>query len=291
MTQLTKVDLDLATKAFAAARAAVQNCLVQINAYADVDENRPDGFDAEDYLGDMAEQLANLSRISIDAMRVLFELLGLNAARINFDAQVAAFDEANFTKVTYFDEYVGASNVVVDAVNWHLNRIAPLLVIPEDVRAEREVLSRMLRQTAHYLDEIDELPSREKDIQDALLAALRLAFPDVIRDPSIPKQTKTYHPDFGIESISTAIEVKFADDKQKAKLAMGELYEDMKGYAASEFTLFFGLVYLTSAFLSQDQINAEMRKVGTPKNWRIHLVVGAKKPKISKTKSAKVAST
>ena len=116
-------------------------------------------------------------------------------------------------------------------------------------------------------------------MQDALQPALRLVFPDVIREPPIPKQTKTYHPDFGIDSIATAVEVKFADDKQKAKSAIGELYEDMKGYAASEFTFFIGLVYLTGAYLSQDQVNAEMKKVGTPKNWRVYLVFGDGKPK------------
>ncbi|MFC3440012.1 hypothetical protein ACFOKF_02170 [Sphingobium rhizovicinum] len=57
MTQLTKTDIELATKAYGAARAAVQNCHAQVNAYADADENRPDDFDPEEYLQDMAAQL------------------------------------------------------------------------------------------------------------------------------------------------------------------------------------------------------------------------------------------
>jgi hypothetical protein len=70
-----------------------------------------------------------------------------------------------------------------------------------------------------------------------------------------------------------------AVDRGKAKSAIGELYEDMKGYAASEFTLFIGLVYLTGAYLSQEQVEAELKKVGTPKDWRIDLVVGSGKTK------------
>lgn len=279
MIELTKSNIELATKAYGAARAAVQDCHAQVNAYADADENHPIELDPAEYLPDMAAQLATLSRKAIDALRILLELLGLDATRIDFDEQVAAFGAADFTKVGYFDEYYGAHNVVVDAVGRRLERIAPLLDTPADVRIERRVLARMLRQTAHYLDAINKVPTREKDVQDALQPALRLAFPDVIREPPIPKQTKTYRPDFGIDSIASAVEVKFADDKQKAKSAIGELYEDMKGYAASEFTLFIGLVYLTGAFLSQDQVDAEMKKVDTPKNWRVYLVFGDGKPK------------
>jgi hypothetical protein len=293
MIELTKNNIELATRAYGAARAAVQDCHAQVNAFADAEENHPDDFDPEDYLQDMAAQLEEMSRKAIDALRILLELLGLDATRIDFDEQIAAFGAADFTKVAYFDEYYGANNVVVDAVSRRLDCIAPLLEIPSDVSIERAVLGRMLRQTAHYLDTIEEVPTREKDVQDSLQPALRLAFPDVIREPSIPKQTKTYRPDFGIDSIATAVEVKFADDNQKAKSAIGELYEDMEGYAASEFTFFIGLVYLTGAYLSQDQVDAEMKKVDTPKNWRIHLVVGdgKLKSKGGPTKPAKGTPT
>lgn len=284
MTQLTEADIDLATKAYGAARTAVQNCHAQINAYADLDENRPDDFDVEEYLQDMAVQLANQSRIAIDAVRVLLELLNLSETRIKFDAMVAEFDDADFTAVGYFDEYLGPNNVVVDALNRCINNIAPLLATPDDVMAQQEVLARMLRQTAHYLDAVGVVPTREKDIQDTLLPALRLAFPDVIRETPIAKQTKTYHPDFSMDSISTAVEVKFAADRQKAKLAMGELYEDMKGYTASEFTHFFGVIYMTGAYLSRDQMEAELKKVKTPKNWSVIPVFGDSKSK-SKSKS------
>lgn len=280
VTQLTTTNVQLATKAHSAARASLRDCHAQLNAYADLDENRPSEFDVEEYLQETAAELAKLSRKAIGLVRILLELLGLNETRIAFDKQIAAFKEDEFMKVEYFDEYYGANNIVVNAISWCLSSIAPLLEIPVDVEIERSVLARMLRQTANYLDTINALPTKEKDIQDALLPALRLAFPDIIREAPIPKQTKTYHPDFGIESIATAIEVKFADNKQKAKSAIGELYEDMKGYAASEFNLFIGLVYLTGAYFSQEQVDAEMKKVGTPKSWQIYLVFGDRRPKL-----------
>jgi hypothetical protein len=287
---LTQTDSKLAMKAFSAARTAIQNCYAQVNAYADAEENHPDGFEVDEYLNDMAEHLAALSKNAVDSLRILLELLGLKGTLINFENRVAQFEEADFQKVGYFDEYFGANNVVVDEVRRRLDRIAPLLKIPADMETERRVLARMLRQTAHYLDEIGNVPTREKDIQDALLPTLRLAFPDVIRETPIAKQTKTYHPDFGIESIAAAVEVKFVENKSKAKLALGQLYEDMKGYAASEFTHFVGLVYMTGAYLSQDQVDAEMKKVGTPKNWHIQLVFGSGTTKSKHSQAKSVAN-
>lgn len=249
LTQLSKTNIELALKAYSAARAAVQDCHAQVNTYADADEHRPANVDVEEYLEELATHLAELSRKAIDATRILLELLGLNESRIEFEKRLAAFEVADYIKVGYFDEYLGANNVVVEAVSRCLDRIAPLLEIPEDVKTERRLLIRMLRQSAHYLHAIKCVPTKEKDVQDALQPALQLAFPDVIYEPHISKQTKTYHPDFGIDSVATAVEVKFANDKQKAKSVIGQLYEDMMGYADSKFTLFIGLVYLTDAYL------------------------------------------
>ncbi len=279
MARLTQTDIELATKAYGAARATVQDCYAQVHAYADAEENHPGDQEADEYLEYLATHLAELNQKAIDAVRILLELIGLDETRNDFDKQLARIQAADFTKVEYFDEYLGAHNVVVDIVNRRLDRIGPLLETPADIEIERRMLKRMLRQTAHYLDATKTVPTREKHVQDALLPALRLGFPDIIREPAIPKQTKTYMPDFGIDSIATAVEVKFADNVGKARSAIGELYEDMKGYAASEFTLFIGLVYLTGAYLSQEQVEAELKKVGTPKDWRIDLVVGSGKTK------------
>lgn len=247
MSEITTAKITLATKAFGAARAAVQDCQAQVNEFADADENYPHDFDRDEFMEGLAERLAELSRRAIDALRIVLELLDFDATREAFTAQVAAFQESDFKTVGYYDEYIGASNVVSDALSRWIERIAPLLEIPTATANERRLLVRMLKQTAHYLHSIGQVPGREKDVQDALQPALRLAFPDVIREPPIPKQTKTYQPDFGIESIETAVEVKYANDPQKAKSAVGELYEDTRGYADSEFTLFIGLIYVSES--------------------------------------------
>ncbi|RVT93460.1 hypothetical protein [Sphingomonas crocodyli] len=274
MAALTNINIGLANKAFAAARALVQDCQTQINAYADADEHYPDDHSRDDYLADMAAHLGDTTRRAIDAVRIVYQLIKLRRSLRSFDKEIVALNDDDFSKIKYFDEYYGAGTAAVSMVSKHIELLNPMIEIPTDTGIERRVLIRMLKQTPQYLGAIGIKPSREKDVQDALLHSLRLAFPGVIREPATPKQTKTYHPDFGIESIATAVEVKFVAEQSKAATAIGGLYEDMMGYAGSEFTQFLGLVYMTGPYLSQEQVEAELDKIGTPKSWRVLLVVG-----------------
>jgi hypothetical protein len=65
------------------------------------------------------------------------------------------------------------------------------------METERRVLARMLRQTAHYLDGVWKRCQPEKDVQDALLPTLGLAFQSVIRE--IPGRRLKRTADFGIQ--------------------------------------------------------------------------------------------
>ena len=265
--------LTLATKAIAAARSRIQDCNAQINAYSEADEHFED-YHRDEYLEDAGKILKSSTLAALASVRIVFELLGLKAALKAFEKE---FESVSNTmgKVEYFDEYIGPHNEAVDLLSSRLAILRPLLETPSAVLEQRKLLSRMLRQVPHYIEGMSHHQKREKDVQDDLSLVLRLSFPDVIREPTVAKQTKTYCPDFGIESIGTAVEVKFATDKTKAKSVIGELYEDMKGYAGSEFSFFCALVYMTGNFLTQDQVDAELRKVESPKEWKVFLVVGA----------------
>jgi hypothetical protein len=111
--------------------------------------------------------------------------------------------------------------------------------------------------TVHKFSYIEEASDggtwRAKDQQDSLDWVLKLAFPDMIREPSIAKQTKVYKPDFGIASVETAIEVKFLGKGSAVGTVLGQLYEDMRGYnEAPGYTLFLGLIYMTGHLVSQE---------------------------------------
>ncbi|TIW23418.1 MAG: hypothetical protein E5V65_01125 [Mesorhizobium sp.] len=268
-----EINLSLVTKALGAAQSLVQECRLQINAYAEADEHLND-YHRDEYLENASAILkANTIRARA-AVGIVFELLELAESLKAFNAEFEGVAE-KLGQVSYWDEYLGPYNEAVDVLSSRLDLLVALVETPSEVREQRRVLTRMLRQLPYYIEGTGNLPKREKDVQDHLQLILRLAFPDVVREAPVLKQTKNYFPDFGIDSIGTAIEVKFVDDKTKAASAVGGLYEDMKGYANSSYSLFVGLIYMTGNYLTQDQVDAELKRVGTPKNWTVYLVVGA----------------
>lgn len=276
------IDMSLVSKAFNAARSRLQDCHVQINAYAETDEHYYD-YDRDDVLQDISEALTSQTHMTRAAVGIVLQLLRLNESLRALDAELTKI-ENKIGQVSYFDEYLGPHNVVVDLLASHLDLITPLVEIPSHTIEQRQILVRILRQLPHYLEITNNLPSKEKHLQDALLPLLRLAFPDVISHPPTSKQTKTYFPDFGIDSLKTAIEIKFVDEKAKAPLALGELYEDMKGYADSGFSFFIGLIYMTANFITKEQVDAELNKVGIPKSWKVYPVFGPSGKVIQKKK-------
>ncbi|ESY09156.1 hypothetical protein NKK48_29115 [Mesorhizobium sp. C386A] len=280
--------LPLVMKALAAAQSRLQECRLQINAYAEADEYLQD-YQRDQYLEDASEILkANTIRARA-AIRIVFELLDLDESLKALEAEFEAVAD-RLGQVSYYDEYLGPYNEVVDLLSSRLDLVVPLVETPSEVREQRRVLVRMLRQLPHFIEGTGNHPKREKDVQDHLLPILRLAFPDVVREAPVPRQTKIYFPDFGIDSVGTAIEIKFVDDKAKAALSVGGLYEDMKGYANSGYSFFVGLIYMTGNYLTQDQVEAELTNVDTPKNWKVYLVVGAG-GRVPKTKKLSKGAT
>lgn len=262
--------IDLASKAFAAAQSRLQECRVQINEFASADETLDDR-ERDEVLESVSDRLSSVTIRAKDAVRLVLELVELPGATAAFDEGWVK-ESAGIGTVDYIDEFIGPYSPPVDFLNYQADLLRPLFSVPNEVDEQRSVLDRMLRQTPHYLEETKQLPAREKDIQDSLEPVLGLAFPDLIREAATPKQTKTYFPDFGIESIQTAIEVKYVKNRGDAPKTLGSLYEDMKGYAASQFDLFLAVVYMTGNYLTEEQVRAEWKKVGVPKSWRVYLL-------------------
>lgn len=270
-------------RAILAAQAKVQQCRAQLNAFAEVDEF----FDAdqqEQMLPDIAGVLDEMSRKAADSLRVAFELSGLDHHLVEFVSRLSQFDDGDYSKVDYFDEYYGAHTPITEFLSAQLSLLTPLVTETSSTAEQLGMLFGMLSRTAYYLEKSGNVPCREKDVQDALEIVLSMAFPDLIREPTTAKQTKAYKPDFGIESIDTAIETKYLDESGKAGIALGEIYEDMRGFAGSEYKYFVAVIYMTGHFLTQAQVEAEWKKVGAAKSWRLILAVGPHKPKPVKAK-------
>lgn len=264
----------IAEKAFLAARKRLRECKVQMHAVVAADE-LPDDSMKEDYVESEGRALAyNIEQLFDTVVMIHEDLNQANslAAVVN---GFAAF-RGKLNEVKFFDnDRDMAYSPAIDYLDARLDLLAPLFEIPPSVAVERRIVWNILEQTGVLMAQQAKPPAREKDVQDALERVLILPFPETIRDPKIGKQTKSYHPDFGIESLKTAIEVKYVGKESDVGKSVGELYEDMRGYADSPvWEQFMGIIYMTSAFTSERRVKAELKKVNTPKNWNVCVVVG-----------------
>lgn len=113
---------------------------------------------------------------------------------------------------------------------------------------------------------------KESELQRELHKVLGMVFPDAKREVQIVCETKTYKVDIGIKSLGLGIELKYVNNQKKARKCLGELYEDMKGYSGSnDWIRFLGVIYQTASFLSQSEIDAELKTKGDH-NWQIILL-------------------
>jgi REase_DpnII-MboI len=137
------------------------------------------------------------------------------------------------------------------------------------------LLEQVLRGTPKLIHDRGLHPSRELEISDAVYSMLIHMFPDTVREVPIAQVSKAYKPDIGVRSLKAAIEYKFADSERKSRLVLGQIYEDIHGYAGSaDWTNFFAVIYMTGAFLTQAQVDAERQLTDVPHSWKPILVTG-----------------
>jgi hypothetical protein len=249
----------------------------------------PEHYDEEKRGAD--ERLTLLVARAVRRLRIVYEVIPLPSLMTEFDAALTACPSDK--PIDYFAHDTDYPfSPMTELVKERLADLEPLVSNTSPVRAERRLAARIVDQIAHLMARRGIVPSKEHDVQGELYFALLAAFPDVIREPSVPQPTKVYKPDFGISSIGMAIEAKYLDDPKHVGTILGGIYEDMKGYAGSEWDVFLAVIYQTGAHVSQAVLDAEAQKVGTPKSWRITLVTGAGAPKpVKPAKPVKPPST
>lgn len=140
-----------------------------------------------------------------------------------------------------------------------------------------DLLTRILGKTAVFLREINIIPSKEEDIKKPMNALLSSVFVDYIDSPSISGIVQNFKPDGGVKSIRTAIEYKFAASEAEIKTATTGIFEDIAGYKGSlDWNYFIASIYMTEPFKTQEQLQADIDRVGGRDNWRVIVVNGGK---------------
>jgi hypothetical protein len=185
--------------------------------------------------------------------------------------------EGSLNKLTYVDDF----DLYYSPAYSHLTSFYEVFcLLAKDVktdtnRADRERLQLMLQGTPKMIFDRGAQPKDEKDVQKIVRETLSHYFPDLVAEVPIPKTFKTYRPDFGIPSLKTAIEYKFVDSGKDWKTCLGGIFEDSKGYhGTQDWRYFIAVIYITKAFCTPAQLQAEMERAGMPSNWTIFTVTG-----------------
>ena len=155
------------------------------------------------------------------------------------------------------------------------------------VEQKRDILENIIINTPNLLFDRGIEPNNEAEVRAGMFDILKAAFPDMKREVSMPKPTKTYKMDMGSSELGVGIEYKFATSEVALKAEIGEVYADMKGYAGDErYEHFHSVFCATGPFISQARILSEFALVEA-KNWTphvLHVVGGELTPRPTRRK-------
>lgn len=268
-----------------AVRTRIADAQVQANNLDDL-LNHPDFAQDISVAETQGGQLEHLLIQAYRTMCVYLETAGLPAALADFKEEWKEYKDG-LSGLKYWDSEPDFP--YSPGITFLRNHLQVFEQIDNDTTVEQaqvQIIRRVVKNVAHIMAAGTNPPASEPDVQKALHAHLRVGFPDARREASVSQPTKTYKPDIAIDSLRSAVEVKFADSEEKAKTALGGLYEDIKGYAGDPaYTTFTAVIYMDGAYIPQDVVDAELRKVGVSKDWSIYVAVGASKEKVKKAKA------
>lgn len=240
------------------------------------------------YLNPEAAMQSNLERAFGD-LRILAETLGQR----DCVGRIKLYEEKShgkFASVRFDNESDDTYSPTLDQAKSYLDS----LLAASDFRAteDPQPFENILRNTAKIILRAGVSPSKETDVKDTVFEVLQTAYPDAVRKQAIAHPVKSYVPDFASKAAQAVAEYKFARNVGELKTACDHLAKSMLGYSGDDtWAEKFGVIYLTSPFASQLDVDAQCKSIGMPEDWRIIVLNGKgihrrKKPRQSRTKSA-----
>ncbi|MES2514056.1 MAG: hypothetical protein V4580_07915 [Bacteroidota bacterium] len=204
-----------------------------------------------------------------------FDYLKLEKLYQNFQVDLKKSDNSDI--ISYYP-YIGVIySPKLTILRQYLNAITSVISQPVNEKNDVEIrlLERVLKGTPKIIHDNKLNPENENDIQKAVYNQLIHIFPDTVREFTLPNIAKNYKPDLGIRSLKIAIEYKFVDSELEAKKFSGEIFEDVHAYDGFEdWNVFYAVIYMTEAFMTQDQLEMEFKISKVPKNWKPIIVYG-----------------
>lgn len=131
----------------------------------------------------------------------------------------------------------------------------------KDTGPESSAIVKIINLIEHKLRKvIRSVPSNEKEVQDALESLLIGADVAYSRETvSIEYSSKTYKPDFSVDKLDLAIEVKFCAKGDREKEMIGEINDDILAYQTKYGNLFF-VVYDVGQIRDSDRFTGAFER-------------------------------
>jgi hypothetical protein len=164
---------------------------------------------------------------------------------ISYPIRVSAADpQGDIEKInhTAYLRQLESAKGLLQAASDHLKRTALSSVYQgKDTAPESSAILRIINIAERKLRKvIRDIPSREKEIQDAFENLLIGAdIPYSRETESIEYSSKTYTPDFTIQKIDLAIEIKLCPREGREKEIIGEVNDDILAYQTKYGNLLF----------------------------------------------------
>jgi len=125
-------------------------------------------------------------------------------------------------------------------------------------------------------------PIDERELHDRIESILKCVYPDLLREPTLPKQIKNFRPDTGIPSLKTLIEYKYISNLTECKRIVDEVLADTRGYKARDWNKFLFVIYETKRIKHEKDWKQMIRECGTAENTEIIVLSGVPSPKKQK---------
>ncbi|KJS02688.1 MAG: hypothetical protein VR65_04425 [Desulfobulbaceae bacterium BRH_c16a] len=123
-------------------------------------------------------------------------------------------------------------------------------------------------------------PANELEFQTRIESILKCVYPDMLHEPTISKQIKSFRPDTGIPSLKTLIEYKYISNVNDSKVVADQILADTRGYSSNDWNKFLFVIYETKRIKHEKDWRQLLRNCDTARN--IDIVVLSGEPKTSK---------
>lgn len=162
-------------------------------------------------------------------------------------------------------------------IHRHIRILKNIFGIQPALKLLKIDLCNMLKQAAYSITNpkiYKTPPQEERDVHNRIENILKPVFGDLLTEPTLTKQIKSFRPDTGLPSQHTLIEYKFAETNQHIKKIADEILTDTRGYASKDWKRFIFAIYETRPLRAEQDWKQLFDQCGMGKEFEVIVLTG-----------------